>query len=499
MRFKFGVAALLAVVLLAPAARAEQLWAEAGDRQLRQDVETLKAAKYIRGPVESWPLPWSQIMEGVDKAEAGEAPGFVAAAAARLRARSGVAEQSTVYDVQIAATNRPSLIRDFGSEARNQADVAIRVSNSLGNLHINYGVGYRSNQVGPDYHFEPTDFAFQFADWAIYGGYTQKWWGAGNDGALTIGTDARPFPKVGITRLNPLKPRPKFLRWIGPWRFDFFGGVLTETRPDAKDPVEFGGNFAAEPFPGLELSLKRTILICGAGGTAPAPPFISNLVGGGRCSASSIGRALVPFFGGTQQGDSLAGLSISYTRMIGAAAIKVYYEADGEDKKGVLQFDQDGQTGGGSLTMPIGKDGASLQVYSEYTDTLARRLIPFKTFPHSFYGNGFYYTGKDYRGLPLGESIGGDSDLFTLSAAYTTTRNVRLYGSYRQTHINKTAVGSAVRSLDPEFIHIGTAGAEVPTPFGDVKLEGRLMDNDVNTPGRKPTRPEIELSFRSRF
>ena len=499
MRLWAGLVTLAMCAGAAGAARAEQLWAEAGDRQLRQDVETLKAGKYIRGPIESWPLPWSQIMDGVEKAENANAPGFVAAAAGRLRAQSGIASQSTVYEADIAGTNRPALVRDFGFTARNQADVALRVSNSLGNLHLNYGVGYRSNQVGQDYHFEPSDFALQFSNWAIYGGYTQKWWGPGNDGALTISTDARPFPKVGITRLNPFKPRTKFLRWVGPWRVDFFGGVLTETRPDSRNPIEFGQRFTVEPSPGLEISLSRTLLICGDRGTAPAPPAIANQVGGGKCGAGPVGRALFPFFGGIQPGDSLAGLSVSYTRMVGSGAVRIYYEAAGEDKKGVLQFDQDGQVGGASVTFPAFTEGGTLQLYSEYTDTLARRLIPFKSFPRSYYGNSFYYTGKDYRGLPLGDSIGGDSDLFTASAAYTTPRNWRVYTSYRQAHYNKTGVASASRSINPEFIHIGTIGTQVPTQFGDVRLEGRVMDNDVNTPGRKPMRGEFEVSLKTRF
>lgn len=496
---RLAFAAVLAALVLGSGARADQLWAQAGDRQLRTDVETLKAGKYIRGPVESWPLPWSQIIDGVEKAEAANAPPFIAAAAARLRALSGIAEQSTVYEVDVAGTNRPALIRDFAFEARNKADVAIRVSNSLGALYLNYGVGYRYHQQGPDYHFEPSDFALKLSNWAIYGGFTQKWWGPGNDGALTISTDARPFPKVGVIRLYPYKPKPAFLRWIGPWRFEFFGGVLAETRPDSKNPIEFGQRFSFEPAPGLEISAQRTLLICGETGTAPVPPPIAAEVGGGVCGAGPVGRALFPFFGGIQPGDSLAGLSVSYTRLIGVAAVKIYYEADGEDKKGVLQFDQDGQIGGASVTIPIGEDGGSLQVYSEYTDTLARRLIPFKSFPGSYYGNTFYYTGKTYRGLPLGDSIGGDSDLFTASASYTTSRNLRLYGSYRQTHINKTAVASASRSANPEFIHIGTLGTEVPTRFGDIRIEGRFMDNDVNTPGRSPQRAEGEISWRTRF
>ena len=493
-----GVGLIAAALLAGTAARAETPWAEQGDKQLRQDVELLKAYRLIEGPVDVWPLAWSQIITGVERAETGPVPPFVRAAAARLRANSGVAEADSSYEITAAGTNRPALVRDFGYTAREQGEVAARITNHLGPLTLNYGVGYRYHQQGPDYHFEPSSAVLRLGNWAVYAGYVGKYFGPGNDGALMFSNSARPFPKIGVQRLSPLRPRPKLLRWIGPWRFDFFGGVLTETRKDTRDPIQFGMRFTFEPIKGLELAGNRSILICGGRGTAP------NIVpgdptGGTQCGAGSVTRAVIPFFGGTQPGDSLAGIDAAYSHRIGKTALRVYYEVEGEDKNSVQQFDKVGQLGGGTLALPLGDRGASAQLLVEYTDTLARNWFTERTFPGTFYGNVFYYVGKTYKGDPFGHSIGGDSDLLTVGVSVTDPRNRRFYGSARRGHFNKTGVGSAAITATPETIDIGTLGTEVPTQFGDVRLEGRVMDNDVNTPGRSPTRGEVELSWRTRF
>ncbi len=489
--------ALSAISAISPVARAETPWAEQGDVQLREDVELLKAQGLIKGPAESWPLPWSQIIEGVEAAESSHVPPFVASAAARLRAHSGVAEQDTAYEVTAGGTNRPALIRDFGYTAREKADVAVKVTNNLGNLTINYGVGYRYHQTGPDYHFEPSNFVYRAGNWAVYGGFTPKYYGPGNDGALLISNSARPFPKLGIQRLYPYKPRPKFLRWVGPWRFDFYGGVLNETRLDVKNPIQFGMRFGFEPVRGLEIGLNRSLLICGA--AVPTTKIIPGDPNGGRqCNTQAVVKALFPFISNTVPGDGLAGIDVSYTRRVGAVSAKLYFEAEGEDNAGIV-VDQVGRKWGGSAAFPIGSGGTSARFYTEYTDTLALFVLLQKRAPGSFYGNNFFYTGKTYKGDPLGDSIGGDSDLLTFSLSVSDPANRRFYGSVRRGHFNKTGLASAAVSRTPETIDIGTLGTQWPTRFGDIRLEGRLMDNDVSTPGRSPTRIEGEISWITRF
>ena len=481
------------------AARGETPWAEQGDKQMRQDVELLKGYRLIRGPIDAWPLPWSQIIEGVEAAEQGPVPPYVARAAGRLRAQSELAQQDTSYEIVAGGTNRPALIRDFGYSAREKADVAASVTNHLGNLTIKLGAGYRYQQRGADYHFEPSEIVLRLGNWAVYGGYVQKWYGPGNDGALMFSNNARPFPKIGVQRLYPYKPRPKFLRWVGPWRFDFFTGVLTEKRADVVNPIQYGMRFSFEPAPGLEFGANRSLLICGGLGSAPRI-IPGDPTAGLSCSAGSNVRALFPFFPGAKPGDSLAGIDVAYTRRIGKTVARVYYEVEGEDKKAFpQQFNKNGQLGGGSLTFPLGDRGGTVQMFGEYTDTLARNWFTATYFPNVFYGNSFYYVGKVYQGNTIGHSIGGDSDMLSIGAAYTNPRNWRLYGSYRDVNLNKSRIASAPLSLNPERIHIGTAGVEVPTVIGDVRLEGRVMDNDVNTPGGQPTKGEVEVSWRTRF
>jgi hypothetical protein len=501
-----SAAALVSAACLSAPARSEQPWLEPGDLQARQDVETLKAWGYIRGPVEAYPLPWRQLDEGIDAALNGAAPAHVRAAAVRLSRLGDYASENFNAEVRVGATNRPALIRGFDYTAREQADVAARVSQSIGPLYISSGVGYRTNQVGADYHFEPSYAVLSVGNWAIYGGYVEQYWGPGYDGAIVIGNSARPFPKVGFQRLYPYKPRPKFLRWIGPWRFNAWGGVLPVVRQDSRYPAIIGMQFSFEPVKGLELNVKRITLLCG--GRQSIIP--GNPTGGGACSAKDIAQSQFPFFGGAQPGDSLAGPSISYTRHIGALAARIYWDGAGEDKDGYLQFDQIGQVTGGSLSGPL-RGGASWHAYAEYADTLATFMFtdrPGRTgvVPGSFYNNSFYFSGKYYRGDAIGHPIGGDSYLTTASFSVTDTRNRRWYAAYRDLKLNRYQArrpgdGGPANpiSANRERIDIVTAGTVWPTPIGDVRIEGRYMGDQPNTPGR--TRPvgEIEASWRTRF
>jgi len=500
----FATLALLgALALGAGAARAETPWLEAGDMRARQDVETLKSAGYIRGPIEAWPLPWVQLIEGVDAAQSPSAPPRVRAAAGRLAALANYARNRAQYEVTLAGTNRPALVRGFGFTARERGDVALRVAQSFGPLFVSYGVGYREGQQDRDFHFEPTYGALTLGNWSFYGGYVQKYWGPGYDGALALGTSARPFPKGGIMRMYPYAPEPKFLRWIGPWRFDIYGGVMNEERADSVNAANLGVQFSFEPVNGLEFNLKRTLVICGGKNRTDLE---TNPTSGGVCSAGDIVRGVIPFFPGSKPGDSMAGFSVSYTRDFGPLGTRFYYDVIGEDKAGEQQFEQVGETWGTAFTGGLGDSGASWKFYFEYTDTLANYWFQRNdTIPGSFYNNFFYFNGKTFKGDAWGHSIDGDSDLMTFAGSMTDGANRRWYAEYRMADIYKTEALNAAGypanrvSGNREQINIVTAGSEWPTQFGDIRAEVRYMTDSPNTPGEKRDRGEFELSWRTRF
>ena len=491
--------ALSAALCLHAAPAPGHPWAEAGDRQLRQDVETLKAARLIAGPVNHWPLPWGQIEEGVRSAQSRPVAPHIAAAARRLDALIERAAQDRQYEGRMAATNRPALIRGFGSSARERGDVAFQVTRSLGRLSVTGGLGWREGQNGSDVHLEPARATLALGNWLLYGGNVEKWWGAGHDGALNISNNARPFPKLGVTRLYPYRPEPRLLRWIGPWRFDGFVGVMNDRRADSSNPLQFGTAFSFEPLPGLEFNLHRMLWICG--GTRAG----ENPTQGGVCAPGDVIRGLIPLFPGAKPGDSLAGFSMAYSGMAGPVGVRLHYDVTGEDKDGWQQFDQVGQVGGLSLTGPLGDAGATWHAFAEYTSTIARFWLEPRQVPGSFYNNFFYFDGKVYRGDAVGHAIDGDSTLLSLGGAITDTHNRRWYGSVRVADIYRTeapnAAGDVANRLSAtrEQIDIITGGVEWPTRFGDLRVEARYESDSPNTPGERVARGAVELGWRTRF
>ncbi len=488
-----------ALTVLSAPALAGHPWAEAGDARLRQDVETLKAARLIRGPVNHWPVPWGQIEEGVRAAQARPVAPHIAAAARRLDRLLDLAAQDRITEARAMATNRPALIRGFATAARERGDVAVQVTRSLGGLAVTGGLGWREGQNGRDVHFEPAQATLSLGNWALYGGHVQKWWGAGHDGALHLSTNARPFPKLGVTRLYPHPPEPRLLRWVGPWRFDGFAGVMNDRRRDARNPLQFGTAFSFEPLPDLEVNLHRMLWICG--GTRAG----ENPTQGGVCTADAVVRGLIPLFPGVKPGDSLAGLSLAYSGMLGPVAVRLSYDVAGEDKDSFQQFDQVGQVGGASLTGPLGTAGASWQLVGEYANTVARFWFTGREVPGSFYNNFFYFDGKVYRGDATGHAIDGDSTLLTVAGAITDTKNRRWHMSVRAADLYRTEAPNAAGEVanrvsdNRERIDIVTAGVDWPTAWGDVALEARWQSDRPNTPGERRPAAAVELGWRTRF
>ncbi|WP_419814793.1 capsule assembly Wzi family protein [Glacieibacterium sp.] len=487
---------LCASLLLIGAGAGASPWAEVGDRQLRQDVEMLKAAGVIRGPINSWPLPWAQIDNGIAAFGDRPLPPHLAAALRRVEALSDLAQQRTVYEIRANATNDTQLVRDFGGGAREKADVSVRASHDLGSVYVSYGIGYRNGERGKDFNFEPSYIAVKLGNWALYGGYVEQWYGPGHDGALLFSNSARPFPKIGFKRLSPGPINLPVLRWLGPIRFEAFGGVLTEKR-DFDNPAVIGMKLGFEPIRGLEIGLNRALQLCGA--NRP-------------CKPKTIGKALIGFGNedntGTfnEPGNQIAGFDISFTRNIMGVTTQLYFEGEAEDEDNFI-IEQYARLGGLALSGALGKNGASWSANFEYTDTLGSKLFGGRKYPGSLYNQFIYVDGFTYKRLPIGYSLDSDSRNFTVSGAVNDTANRRWYGSVRSAKINLTEVGPFYAggplrnriSSNTETVQIATAGVELPTQYGDIKIEGRLQNDAPNTPDSSKLHPAIEVGFRSRF
>lgn len=477
-----------ALALLAGPASAGP-WLEAGDRQVRADVELLKAAGLIEGPVNSWPLPWMQVAAGLEAARGQSLPPHIAAAVRRLEILSDRDGQKSRYEAKARVTNRASVVRDFGDSAREDGDVSVRAEHELGKLYISYGVGWRDGQQGKDVHFEPASAALALGGWALYGGYVDTWWGPGHDSALLFSTNARPIPRVGIKRLSTSPIDFPVLRWLGPWKLDVFAGVATENRDDFDNPGIAGIRFAFEPLRGLEIGLNRGLQLCGRERPCGLGTIWDAFVGLGN--ADNTGTLDEP-------GNQLAGFDISYTRMVGNVAVQAYTEWEAEDEDNVI-IDQFARLAGVTLSGPIGTSGASWTFLGEWSDTLAIKFLGTTRYPGSVYNNSIYTDGFTYRDRALGHSLDGDSKLMTAGLSVTDSRNRRYYGTYRSIDINRTSNARNRVSLNREKFDEIEAGVEWPTAIGDISLEARYDTDAPNTPGVSDSKTAIEFGWRSRF
>ena len=463
-------------------------WMEPGDVQVREDVERLKAARIINGPTNAWPLPWAVTEDLATAAEDANLAPELRASAKRLQAVAALADQPNGGEATVSYTDRPALIRDFGAGARQKVDGSVRVTQQLGNLFVSLGGGYRRHQLGSDWHLDQTYAAYKLGNWAVYGGYVDTWWGPGNSGSLLFSTSARPFPKIGVKRLEAHPINLPVLKWLGPWRFDLFVGDLGKRR-DFDNAKVIAMRFDFAPAPGLEIGLNRALQLCGK--NRP-------------CSFTTVSKAVIGFGNedntGTvnEPGNQIAGYDISYTTRIGPVTARFYGEMEAEDEDNIL-IDKYARMAGMKLSGPVGGNGASWELGGEWTDTLAWELTTGNRFPGIVYRNFIYFDGFTYRDRPIGNSIDGDSKLISIDAAFTDVHNRRFYGSLRRAKFNVADLPDHRVSANAENINIGTLGVLLPTQFGDLRLEGRYMDNLPNTPGRSPNAVDFEASWRTRF
>jgi hypothetical protein len=509
---KLRVALVVAVVALMPAVARAGPFADAGDVQLRQDVDLLKAAGIIRGPVDSWPLPWVQIDGGLDAAHDGRAlDPYLAAAVARLERLSDLAKQHTSVDARIDATSGTEVHRSFGTAARANVDAAVRGELNLGAVSIDAGVGARSERSGQRYNFEPNAVTVSIGNVAVYGGFTPEWFGPGHDGALLYSNSARPFPKIGVKKLLPSAFDAPVLRWFGPFRFDFFVGILDGKR-DFRNSANIGTRVSFQPARGVEVGLNRAQQLCGAGRLCGFHQIARSFVGAGSDGASRADYIRQP-------GNQLAGFDISYTRRFGAVAGKIYVEAEAENFSNAV-LKQLGRQIGTTWSGPWGHRGASWQANFEYADTLAAQIFsgtPLQprgtAYPGSFYNNTLYLDGFTYKGRPIGYWTDGDSRNLVASLSVTDLRSRRWYASVNTVHLNITGISGVATgpfglysgtvgnriSPDSEKFAILTAGVEWPTRFGDVRVETRYQTDTPGTPGRRERRVQVEVGLRQRF
>jgi hypothetical protein len=458
-------ALILCGLLCGGAAASASPWAEAGDNQLRADIELLEAAGALRAVTTQWPLPWQAIVAGLQREGMAHQPEAVRRAAERVLRQAHVeTAQGVTGSLFLDAASRPSPIYGFDGMGRGEGEAQAALGFNAGLLSGRLAIGaitqnFRGNRT--KLMPEESYLAARLGPVLVYGGYLSHWWGPGQISALQLSNNARPMPQVGIERSVATASSLPVLRWLGPWQVEFLLGKLDGPR------IQTGTYYNAlrltvNPLPGLEVALTRTEQFCGTGITCvPVRDYFhfSN-------NANSVNNT-------SDEG----GFDIKYADTVGAVPYQVYMQLMNEDYS---WFEHSGTSHlfGASVFLPT--SGNPLKLTAEYTNSIATHH-PF-SFGDDIYG--FSYTnstlvdGMRYRGRTLGFSLDDDSTLLSLQGSWSDTAG-RFYelSLHHATIGSSHSLGSNIVSVTPVLLNMAEMRVTLPWQGFKLDLAGRLQDD----------------------
>ncbi len=445
-------------------------WAEVGDAQLRSDIEILAADGVIDNITMQWPLPWGGILNRLDRQGAlRDQPAYVVDAAMRVRAL-GMKEPATHQmraSVSVDATNGPAVVRGFDALGRQVVQGQVSVEYLWNSTAVHLAVGARTTNPKDRQVIllDGSYIAQRIGNAAVYAGYMTHWWGPGWISALSLSNNARPFPQVGITRVDTTPFQSSWLRWLGPWQVEFFVGWLDGKRI-SENTLLNGFRFSFSPLPGLEIGLARTDEFCGTG--HPCKPIATYFdIRNDRLHPSRT----------NDEGN----IDIRYSGTIGRQLYAIYAQFMNEDTNPFIHSGTS-HLFGATTWVPVG--ATRIRLTAEYTDSIATKDL--WSFGNDFYGVAYhdykYLDGMRYRDRTIGFSLDSDSRLATLQASWIGPNAITYTLTYHHAAVGSPqSPGTNVVTTSPVTINIGEARVHVPLRLGERNVQfdivGRLQDD----------------------
>jgi hypothetical protein len=446
---------------------------EIGDASLRSDVELLASARAVDTVTTQLPLPWAGLMDRLNDPQSltGQ-PDYIITAADRLRER-GKADTAKGwhYAFSFDATGSPAVVRGYDALGRQSLESQASVEYVGPSTVVHLNLGARSVTKSDSQVFVPDGsyIAQRLGDTVVYAGYMSHWWGPGWTSALSLSTNARPVPQVGITRISTTPFSSPWLSWIGPWQVEFFVGVLDGPRA-ARNTIYDGTRITVSPLPGLEIAATRTDMMCGTG--HPCKP-------------------LVGYFNPTNDSQKIdivndeATIEFKYSGQFHQWHYAAYMQLMNEDSNLVLESGSS-HLYGASFWLPMFNGIGRLTL--EYTDSTPTQNLFGGYAKHGYsYNNWEYPDGMRYRGRTLGFSLDSDSRLMTIQAAFSDARQVSYTLTYHSARISDPLnfVGNAVTAA-PVNMNVFQGRVSLPFSLQDhavhLDLEARYQD-DQPRPG----------------
>jgi len=408
---------LYGLALLAPqVAGAQSFFLPADDFMLREDVTLLNDEGVLKLPANEWPMLRQDVAAAVAAVEPEdvEEPALRAALArlAAASAESADAQDWKIREVSLTA-GQPGLLRDFGTPGRENGELTAIGGASTDRYNITLSAtGVIDASDGQDVRFDGSDISVRWGNWLLSANQIERWWGPGREGSLILSSNARPMPALSLDRIRSEPFDVPVLRWLGPWRFSTFFGVMENGRGDVDRPLFMGMRASFKPSSFFEFAVSRSAMFCGQGR---------------ECTLGTFGRMLIgqdnPGFRGLedpnkQPGNQMAGFEARLVSPFKPLPIAIYAQEIGEDNSSTGIPERYLGLFGSEMWFKL-RTGSVLRAHVEYANTKVKWYNPDIEYDWA-YRQAIFFAGYRYRGRNIGHATDADSETTSIGLSLTT-------------------------------------------------------------------------------
>jgi len=379
---------------------------EAGNKELRDNLQWLVDRGVIDISTSTWPIPLSVLDDAVvNYKKVGLSRGDVHAL---ISVRKYIEEQKKAVvgaGLQLNSAKFPQV--GFAEQSKSTVTSTFYSQsggkNWAAKLRVN---GLVSPMTGTQstFNIQGSYVATTGFGQLLYAGQVAHWWGPGQDGSLIWGNSATAIPGIGLQRALQSRPENSWLSWVGPWGYDLFIGQLQHDSAIPHARV-LNMRLFARPLRGLEIGASRFIQWGGQGRRNSLSAIWDALVG----NSNDLGRTADP-------GNELAGFDVRYTFPFNGNPITLYLQMVGEDEAGALPSKYLAQVGAQYKHMA---GSSRIQWHVEAADTMAQRMFGLRSgLPGLAYSHTVYRSGLYHDGLPIAHPIGGSGKLYSAGVTF---------------------------------------------------------------------------------
>ncbi len=474
---------LITILILSASISKAEPWIDTRDAWLRADIELLASEGIIKTPTTTWPLPWAPIVKDLEAASRTELDEHVLPVFLRVKRKARFETDTETHKFLSAkAGNQSKLLRHFGDERREKAEIATRVTGVSQSFAWNIEAAKVYEPLdGEEQRLDHSYVATIWGNWILSAGAQERWYGPGWDSSLILSNNARPVPAVSIQRNYSDPFETPWLSWLGHWTLNAFAGQLESDRfvPHAK---LLGMSVSFKPIDSLEVGLRRTAQWGGQGRPENASTFFDMLIGLDNCDEGDLDCASQS----NEPGNQLAGIDFAWRLPTEKYFGSVYGQLIGEDEAGYAPSKKFYQLG---YKNTFSISNLTVSGYLEYADTENEFA------PNVTYNNGIYQTGYRTEGRSIGSTYDNDTQSLALGILATHKNGDRYKLRIAKVDLNSDSTGShTINQTGISFTQVEIE-YQHPTKYGLLSLELDVKDKVIDSYSYQQNKYNIGLSW----